>query len=151
MTTSELCLNERFAAVPASIPQARRALTLFAQCAGACEEQVAAVRLASSEALTNAVKHAYWGGEGSVYVTSAVTGDELSVLISDDGQGMRSYGGTRGLGVGLALIACLTDGFTVLKRSSGGTELQMRFGLHARNAPERDHWRGSAFSAKAPV
>jgi anti-sigma regulatory factor (Ser/Thr protein kinase) len=137
--------------VAASVPLARRALTRFARWAGASEEQVAAVSLASSEAVTNVVQHAYDGAEGRVHVASAVACDELWVLISDDGVGLRARSGNRGLGVGLALIACLADTFSVLKRSGGGTELQMRFGLQARKTSESDHRRDSVSSAKTPV
>jgi anti-sigma regulatory factor (Ser/Thr protein kinase) len=126
-------------------------MTRFARWAGASEEQVAAVSLASSEAVTNVVQHAYDGGEGSVHVASAVAGDELWVLVSDDGVGLRASSSNRGLGVGLALIACVADTFSVVKRSCGGTELQMRFGLHARKASESDHRRASVSSAKTPA
>jgi anti-sigma regulatory factor (Ser/Thr protein kinase) len=144
----EPALSESYAAVPASVPLARRAVTRFARSAGASEEQVAAVSLASSEALTNVVQHAYDGAEGSVYVASAVAGDELWVLVSDDGVGLRAGRSNRGLGVGLALIACLADTFSVLKRSSGGTELQMRFGLQARKTSESDRRLRTVSSAK---
>jgi serine/threonine-protein kinase RsbW len=151
MNPGEPPFSKSYAAVAASVPLARRALACFARDVGACEEQIDAITLASSEALTNVVQHAYDGDPGSLHVESAVAGGELWVLVSDDGHGMRAGDRNRGLGVGLALIACLADGFAVVKRSSGGTELQMRFGLRARRAPEVDHFRGSAFSARAPV
>lgn len=144
-------LSESYPAVAASVPLARRAVTRFARYAGASEEQLEAVSLASSEALTNVVQHAYDGRAGRVHVATAVAGDELWVLISDDGLGLRLHGPNRGLGVGLALIACVADTFSVIKRSSGGTELQMRFGLQARQSAERDQRRGSVSSAKTPA
>ena len=78
-------LSESYSAVAESVPLARHAVTRFARSAGASEEQVAAVSLAVSEALTNVVEHAYDDGQGSVHVASAVTGEELWVLVSDDG------------------------------------------------------------------
>ena len=144
-------ISECYPAVPASVPQARHALTRLASRAGASEEQIEAVRLASSEALTNVVEHAYDGGQGSIHVASAVTDDELWVLIADDGDGLRASSKSRGLGFGLALIACVTDTFSLLKRSSGGTEMQMRFGLKSRKAPRPGQRRGSVSSAKAPA
>jgi serine/threonine-protein kinase RsbW len=149
--SGEPALSKTYPAVAASVPLARRALTRFARSAGASEEQLEAVSLACSEALTNVVQHAYDGGDGWVQVASAVTGEELWVLISDDGRGLRVGSTNRGLGVGLALIACLADTFSVLKRSSGGTELQMRFGLQAPKSSEPDHRQGSVFSAKTPA
>jgi serine/threonine-protein kinase RsbW len=142
-------ISECYPAAAASVPLARQALTLLASRAGASEEQVEAVRLASSEALTNVVQHAYGEGEGSIHVASAVTNDELWVLIADDGNGLRAPTRNRGLGLGLALIACVTDTFSLLKRSSGGTEMQMRFGLKSRQAPRAGQRRGSVSSAQA--
>ena len=78
-------LQQTYPAVADSVRAARRALTRFAVGAGASAEQVEAVRLAASEALTNAVKHAYPDSEGSVQVTAAVVCGELCVLIVDDG------------------------------------------------------------------
>src|ERR1700745_2794619 len=97
--------SDDYPAVAASIPRARTAVARFAHEAGASEESVEAVRLASSEALTNAVLHAYGDEPGGViHVTAAVASDELWLLIADDGCGLR--GSTRGesLGIGLALI-----------------------------------------------
>lgn len=149
--SGEPALVESYPAVAASVPLARRAVTRFARYAGASEEQLEAVSLASSEALTNVVQHAYDGGAGRVHVASAVAGDELWVLIADDGLGLRVGSHNRGLGVGLALIACLADTFSVVKRSSGGTELQMRFGLEARKSSKQEQHRGAVFSAKTPA
>jgi anti-sigma regulatory factor (Ser/Thr protein kinase) len=145
---SMLEISERYPAAAASVPLARQALARLASRAGASEEQVEAVRLASSEALTNVVQHAYGGGEGWIHVASAVTDDELWVLIADDGNGMRTRIRNRGLGFGLAMIACVTDTFSLLKRSSGGTEMQMRFGLKSRKAPRAGQRRGSVSSAR---
>lgn len=144
-------ISECYPAVPASVPLARRALVSLARRAGANEEQVESIRLGSSEALTNVVQHAYGDGGGSIHVLSAVTEDELWVLIADDGRGLCATSNNRGLGIGLALIACVADTFSVVKRASGGTEMQMRFGLWARKAPQRDQRRGSFSSAKTPA
>jgi len=128
MTTQEL--NETYPALAESVPRAREALTTFARSTGASQEQVDALRLAASEALTNVVLHAYNGESGAVHVTAARTCEDLWVLIADDGRGLQTRSESRGLGMGLALIACMTDYFAVVKRSSGGTEIRMRFGHH---------------------
>jgi anti-sigma regulatory factor (Ser/Thr protein kinase) len=101
----------------------------FALAAGASGQQLDAIRLAASEAITNVVLHAYPGPGGMVHVSTSYLPDELWVLIADDGQGMRpgSYG--RGLGLGLAVIAQLADEFQIVRRASGGTQLEMRFRL----------------------
>ena len=118
-----------YPAEPDSVARARRALSDFAAGAGADARQVEAVRLASSEALTNAVVHAYRGEPGEVHVTAAVVGGELWILIGDDGCGLEPRADRPGLGLGLGLIAQLSDELAVVPRAGGGTEVRMRFAL----------------------
>lgn len=121
-------LNESYPAVPEAVPVARRALTEVAAAAGAGGERLEEIRLAVSEALTNAVVHAYRDGEsGRFHVTAAIASGELWVLISDDGRGLHAWNDSRGLGIGLSLISGLSDDFAIVTRASGGTEVQMRF------------------------
>jgi serine/threonine-protein kinase RsbW len=120
-------VRESFPAVAGSVPLARRVITDWAIAAGAEEDQVDAIRLAVSEALTNVVLHAYPWRTGEIYVTARVAGRELWVLIGDSGCGIHAGRDTDGLGLGLALISQMTDGFSVVERSSGGTELRLRF------------------------
>jgi serine/threonine-protein kinase RsbW len=123
-------LNESYPAVPDAVPMARRALARVAAAAGAAEDRLDEIRLAVSEALTNAVVHAYRGGEaGRLHVTAAVASDELWVLIGDDGRGLHAWNDSQGLGIGLSLISGLSDDFSIVTRASGGTEVQMRFDL----------------------
>ena len=123
-------LNESYPAVPESVPRARHALTDVATAAGAGGERLEEIRLAVSEALTNAVVHAYRGSEaGRFQVTAAIASGEFWVLISDDGRGLHAWNDSRGLGIGLSLISGLSDDFAIVTRGSGGTEVQMRFDL----------------------
>ena len=123
-------LNQSYPAVAETVPLARRALTEVAAAAGAGGERLEEIRLAVSEALTNAVVHAYRGDEpGQFQVTAAVASGELWVLISDDGRGLHAGHASRGLGIGLSLISGLSDDFAIVNRASGGTEVQMRFDL----------------------
>jgi anti-sigma regulatory factor (Ser/Thr protein kinase) len=123
-------LNQSYPAVAEAVPLARRALTDVAAAAGAGGERLEEIRLAVSEALTNAVVHAYSGDEsGRFHVTAAIASGELWVLISDDGRGLHAFNDSRGLGIGLSLISGLSDDFAIVARASGGTEVQMRFDL----------------------
>jgi anti-sigma regulatory factor (Ser/Thr protein kinase) len=123
-------LSESYMALPESVPIARRALTAVAAMAGAGGERLEEIRLAVSEALTNAVVHAYRNGDsGRLHVTAAVASGELWVLIGDDGRGMHARNDSQGLGIGLSLISGLSDDFAIVTRASGGTEVQMRFDL----------------------
>jgi hypothetical protein len=83
-------LQQTYPAVADSVRVAARALARFAAQAGASSEQIEAVRLAASEALTNVVKRAYPDGRiGSLHVSAAVACGELCVEIADDGCGIR--------------------------------------------------------------
>lgn len=144
-------LNESYLAVAESVPRARRALSEFAASAGVERDQMDAICLAASEAVTNAVVHAYDERPGMIHVTAALAADEMWVLIADDGRGMRAYADTPGLGMGLALIANAADGLVVLRRSSGGTELRMRFGIGDVEDSTIAQFRGSLASAAAPA
>jgi hypothetical protein len=97
-------LNKSYPAVPEAVPLARRALAAVAAEAGAAGDRLYDIRLAVSEALTNAVVHAYRGGKvGRLHVTAAVASDELWVLIADDGRGLHARNDSQGLGIGLSL------------------------------------------------
>lgn len=122
-------LRESFPAVAAAIPAARHAIEACAAAAGATDEQLEAVRLASSEALTNAVLYAYRTHTGNIHVTARLVAGEFWVLIADNGCGIHAGPESDRLGLGLALISEMTDGFSVVERSTRGTELRLRFRL----------------------
>jgi serine/threonine-protein kinase RsbW len=122
-------LNETYAATPESVAVARTRLADFAAAAGATADQVDAVRLATSEAITNAVVHAYRGDPGLIYVNAALVSGELWILISDDGCGLEPRADRPGLGLGLGLISQLGDDFAIVSRASGGTEVRIRFNI----------------------
>jgi anti-sigma regulatory factor (Ser/Thr protein kinase) len=144
-------LEQTYPAVAESICAGRRALTRFAAQAGASAERIEAVRLAASEALTNAVKHAYPSGAGTIHITAAVACGELCVLIADDGCGIRPHASRGGLGLGLTLMASVCDELQIVKRSSGGTGLWLWFKLETEAPVLDDHPRGSVASATAPA
>lgn len=152
VTNQAYTFSRIYPAMPETVPRARRALVEFAIEAGADGVQVDALRLAVSEALSNAVRHAYRDDLGAVHVTAALVDDELWVEVGDDGHGLETRSDSPGLGMGLALIASMSDDFAVVRRPSGGTELRMRFRLRADQAAASP-WRlaaprGSAASAR---
>jgi anti-sigma regulatory factor (Ser/Thr protein kinase) len=123
-------LNECYPAVAESVGRARNALGDFAARAGAAGQQLDGIRLVVSEAMSNAVLHAYDGDGGEIHVTAAVVPGELWILIADDGFGLRAeHSDNRGLGLGLGWMAQFSDGLTLLTRSSGGLEVRLRFDL----------------------
>jgi anti-sigma regulatory factor (Ser/Thr protein kinase) len=120
----------RYEADPESVGRARAELARFASRAGANETLIDGVRLAVSEAVTNAVRHAYPLDPGEVRVRALVGGDVLEVVVSDDGCGVHREGtSVGGLGFGLALICEVSDQMTLAPRSDGGTDVRMRFSL----------------------
>ena len=122
-------LNETYEASPRSVAEGRSKLADFAAEVGATPSQIDAVRLAASEALTNSVLHAYRGRPGLIYVNAAVASEELWILISDDGCGLKPRADRPGLGLGLGLISEVSDDFAILSRATGGTEVRIRFNL----------------------
>jgi len=123
-------LSESAPAVPASVSWARQVVGDFAAGAGIAGQRLEDVRLALSEAVTNAVAYAYDGVPGEIHLIAAVVSGELWLVVADDGNGMRTRPNeTRGLGLGLGLMAQLSDALTILVRSSGGVEVRMRFDL----------------------
>jgi anti-sigma regulatory factor (Ser/Thr protein kinase) len=122
-------LNTTYVAVPSAIGTARTALAQFARGAGASPRAVEAVALSVSEAMTNAVVHAYRGRPGSIQVSAAVVARELWILIADEGCGLQPRAHRPGLGLGLGLISEVSDDLTVVPRAGGGTEVRIRFDL----------------------
>jgi anti-sigma regulatory factor (Ser/Thr protein kinase) len=122
-------LRRALPAVPASVALLRAQVTEFVSAAGVGEPQLAAVKLAVSEAVTNAVVHAYAKSEqpGEVRVETFLEDATVHVIVSDDGGGMLPRHDSPGLGVGLPLIANSADTLQIGVSKRGGTELRMTF------------------------
>jgi anti-sigma regulatory factor (Ser/Thr protein kinase) len=92
-----------------------------------------AVELAVSEAVNNAVVHAYRdrdpaAGPGRVRVTAVVRGDELLVTVVDEGSGMRPRLDSPGAGLGLGLMGTLADRIDI-DEGPGGTRVTLAFAV----------------------
>ena len=127
--TTRGTFTRSYPAVGESVPRARRDLAAFAAAHGMEGEQMDGLRTAASEAVANAVIHAYRDRPGQVHVTAAVTGHELWVLVADEGCGVQAPSRTPGLGWGLALMAGAAEEFVLAERAERGTEVRMRFSL----------------------
>ena len=104
----------------------------FAYEYGVTERCLSDIRLAVSEAVTNAVIHAFRGREIGMVIVSVTMRDAewFEVRVADDGSGMAPRDDSPGMGLGLPLIRHLTDQFQHRPPAdSGGTELRMRFRL----------------------
>jgi len=126
-------LSRVWPAVAASVAEARNAVTAFAEAAGATGDALAAVSLAVSEAVTNAVLHAYLDHDepGSIEVRARRESASVIVEVADEGRGMLPRTDSPGLGLGLPLIAQMTQSLEVHDRTGGGTEIRMAFALNA--------------------
>lgn len=124
-----MMFTRSYEAEPPSVARARAELADFAAQAGASEPLLDGVRLAVSEAVTNAVCHAYPLDPGEIRVRASVGDEALEVVVSDDGRGVHSGEDGGGLGLGLAVIYEVSDEMTLAPRADGGTEVRMRFSL----------------------
>ncbi len=121
--TVELTMRAR----PENLALARLALAGVATGAGAPPGVVADLKLAVTEACTNAIQHAYPGGDGSddVVVRFTVSSGTLAIEVEDYGVGFdpdrlpaaREPSGTGGLG--LMIIGELADDLSVTSCASG--------------------------------
>jgi serine/threonine-protein kinase RsbW len=104
----------------------------FAASAGATARALGAIAVCVSEAITNAVVHAYRDEDrpGRVEVEAELDSDALCVRIRDHGGGLQPRLDSPGLGLGLPLIAKLAASLEILAPEHGGTEILMRFDLH---------------------
>jgi len=115
-------------AVPESVGSLRRSAQEFAESAGAPRKRVSDIALAVSEACTNVVIHAYREQPGKLALAAEASDGEIRVRVVDEGEGLTPRADSPGLGLGLPLIARLTDRFEVNPGPAGrGTELSMSF------------------------
>lgn len=122
--------DERLPAHPRSVARARETVIAFAVAHGASAAQCHAVALAVSEAVSNAILHAYAGGDDGAVVElrTSVLGHRLVAVVADDGVGMGRARPSGGLGLGL--MARLSDRLEVESLStSPGTRVRMTFSI----------------------
>jgi serine/threonine-protein kinase RsbW len=117
-------------AVPDSIAVIRQTVSGICEALGADSRTVGDIKLAATEACTNAVLHAYANREpGTIEIDAYADGEELRLLVRDHGTGMTPAPLAEGLGLGLPLIAALTSTLTIVEPDDGGTEVSMTFAL----------------------
>ena len=119
--------------MPESVGTLRRKAREIAEQCGADERVADDITLAVSEAATNVVVHAYHEGDpGTLGLAAEAHNGEVCFEVTDDGEGLTPRPDSPGLGLGLPLIARLTNRFEVRPRPQGrGTQLFMSFRLTA--------------------
>jgi anti-sigma regulatory factor (Ser/Thr protein kinase) len=91
------------------------------------EQLLSDIKLAVTEACTNVVIHAYPDGEGPMEVRAVLLDDGLSVVVRDEGRGVVPRADSPGLGLGLPLIATLTESLELGTGADDATEVRMTF------------------------
>ena len=103
---------------------------------------LADAKMAVTEACTNAVVHAYDSESGRLDVEMFADDHALTVVVRDKGSGIQPRAtrtGTTALGLGLPLIAALSDTFEVRGGPGIGTEVRMSFTYERETDPVEDN------------
>jgi serine/threonine-protein kinase RsbW len=112
----------------------RQALAGLGEALGLHGSRIADLKTVVTEACNNVVLHAYDDVPGPMRVTAEPGEGELEIQIADEGQGFRPRAGEgdRSLGLGLPLIAALSDSFEI----SGGAGQGSRTTIRLSYAPQ---------------
>ena len=123
---NESC-NERFA---------RMTATAFAAILDPTVEEIAEIKTAVSEAVTNAIIHGYENCDGIVTLIGEIYDNEIVFFIHDDGCGIENierarealYTGRPELersGMGFSIMECFMDSVSVESSPGNGTTVRM--------------------------
>jgi anti-sigma regulatory factor (Ser/Thr protein kinase) len=93
------------------------------------DQVLADVKLAVTEACTNVVVHAYPDGEGPMEIAASILDGRLAIAVRDEGRGMLPRPDSPGLGLGLPLIATLSESLELGRADDDRTEIRMTFRL----------------------
>jgi anti-sigma regulatory factor (Ser/Thr protein kinase) len=91
------------------------------------EQLLSDIKLAVTEACTNVVIHAYPDTEGPMEVRAALGDELLTIIVRDEGRGVVPRADSPGLGLGLPLIATLTESLELGTGDDDATEVRMTF------------------------
>lgn len=119
---------------PENVALVRHVLGAIGACLSLDPELVEDIRLATTEACTNVVRHAYEEGRGPIELSIAPDEDGLCVVVADHGRGMGPSPDTRGPGLGLPLIAAIADSLQIDQVAGAGSRVTMWFARRPREA-----------------
>ena len=114
---------------PEGVGVVRQALAGMADALDFEASVLADMKMAVTEACTNVVVHAY-EDDGMLEVEMLAGEDGLTIVVRDHGAGIHprpSREGAPALGLGLPLIAALSDTFELRGSAGRGTEVRMTF------------------------
>jgi anti-sigma regulatory factor (Ser/Thr protein kinase) len=116
-------LSLRLPAEPSSVAVLRQLLRRWFIEQGLTEEAAFPLLVASGEAVSNAIEHAYGPSGGQLQVSGTRTGEDVTVTVRDFGQWRPSRGSNRGRG--FRLMEGLVDE-VVVSHERDGTEVRLR-------------------------
>ena len=125
---------------PEGVAVVRQALAGLADALAFDANVVADMKMAVSEACTNVVVHAYEEDAGMLEVEMLADETGLTIVVRDHGAGIQprpARAEPPALGLGLPLIAALSDAFELRGSAGRGTEVRMTF-AYARESDPAD-------------
>lgn len=127
-------LRLEFPARSANVAVGRVCVAVFAAQLDPTVVELDDIKLAVSEAVTNAIVHAYPGGEGLVRISAAIADGVLTVTVADDGVGIADVMRAREpayssdpdrMGLGFAFMDSAMDEVRVQSAPGGGTRVTL--------------------------
>jgi serine/threonine-protein kinase RsbW len=133
---SESGLELTLPATAENVIVVRQAIAGVAEALGLPSQRIADLKTVVTEACNNVVLHAYDEEPGPLLVSAEPQENELIVEIGDEGHGFRPRAneGDASLGLGLPLIAALSDSFEISGGAARGSRTRIRFGYVAPDA-----------------
>jgi anti-sigma regulatory factor (Ser/Thr protein kinase) len=126
------------AAKPEAVGVVRQALAGLADALDFDAAVLADMKMAVTEACTNVVVHAYDEAAGMLEVDMLASDSGLTIVVRDHGTGIQprpARAEPPALGLGLPLIAALSDAFELRGSAGGGTEVRMTFAFVRQGDP----------------
>jgi serine/threonine-protein kinase RsbW len=120
----------RLPAKPENVALVRQAVSGLAEALDVEASLLADMKTAVTEACNNVVLHAYPESDGTMEVDAGPSGDNVMIVVRDHGAGMQPRAvqpDEPSLGLGLPLIAALSDRFEIRGGSDRGIEVRMVF------------------------
>jgi serine/threonine-protein kinase RsbW len=125
---------------PEGVGVVRQALAGMADALDFDASILADMKMAVTEACTNVVVHAYDADSGVLEIEMRATEEGLTIVVLDHGSGIQprpARAEPPALGLGLPLIAALSDAFELRGSAGRGTEVRMTF-AYSRDADPVD-------------
>ena len=134
-------MSIRFDSYPENEQFARMVITAFLMDLNPTVDEMADVKTAVSEAVTNAIIHGYEGCVGQVVLTCRKCGDEITISVCDQGKGIADVEKAREpffttrpeaerSGMGFSFMEAFMDDLHITSAEGQGTCVEMRKQLH---------------------